>query len=77
MEDREKLRLWLDWYNLTQSWLIDTLRRRGLEVDKATLSSALKGTITGPRVTKIMEVFHRSETGTSRGIEPIGGPACA
>lgn len=71
MEDREKLRLWLDWYNLTQSWLIDTLRRRGLEVDKATLSSALKGTITGPRVTKIMEVSRQIQDEYEKFIQSV------
>lgn len=58
MDERMSLRLWLDQYNLTQSWLIDVMRRGGLEVDKATLSGTMKGTITGPRVSKIMEVAH-------------------
>lgn len=63
MDERMSLRLWLDQYNLTQSWLIDVMRRRGLEVDKATLSGTLKGTITGPRVSKIMEVAHDIQSG--------------
>lgn len=71
MEDRENLRVWLDRYNLTQSWLIDTLRRRGLEVDKTTLSSALKGTIVGPRVEKIMETSHQIQDEYEKFVQSI------
>lgn len=74
MDERMSLRLWLDQYNLTQSWLIDVMRRRGLEVDKATLSGTLKGTITGPRVSKIMEVAHDIQSGYSGCLEYLQTP---
>ena len=47
------------------------MRRRGLEVDKATLSGTLKGTITGPRVSKIMEVAHDIQSGYETFISTI------
>ena len=60
MDERMSLRLWLDQYNLTQSWLIDVMRRRGLN-----------GTISGPRVSKIMEVSLDIQSGYETFISTI------
>lgn len=59
MEDRGCLRSRLQENNLTYTWLINVLKLRGLEVDKTTLSSAVNGTITGPRVAKILDNSHQ------------------
>ena len=71
MDERMSLRLWLDQYNLTQSWLIVVMRRRGLVVVLGWLWGTLKGTITGPRVSKIMEVAHDIQSGYETFISTI------
>lgn len=58
MENRVSLRSRLQDNHLNYSWLIYALKLRGVEVDKFTLSSAVNGTISGPRVPKIMEASH-------------------
>ena len=58
METRVSLRSRLQDNHLNYSWLIYALKLRGVEVDKSTLSSAVNGTISGPRVPKIMEASH-------------------
>lgn len=55
MDSQKDLRSRLQDHGLNYTWLIKVLKFRGLVVDKTTLSSAVNGTITGPRVEKIME----------------------
>lgn len=45
--------------HLSYAWLIDQMRRRGTEVDKSTLSSAVNGTITGERVETILTLGNK------------------
>ncbi len=58
MSNREDLRSRLQNHHLTFTWLINALKLHGLVVDKTTLSSAVNGTITGPRVETIMANSH-------------------
>ena len=58
MGERQSLRSRLQENHLSYSWLINMMKFRGYEVDKATVSSAVNGTITGDRVTKINELGH-------------------
>ena len=53
-EERKRLRDRLTDYNLSYTWLINIMRRKGVEVDKSTVSSVVNGTITGDRVTTIV-----------------------
>lgn len=56
MEDkRVTLRNRLQDYNLSYSWLIVSMRRKGLNVEKSTLSSVMSGVIVGERAEKILE----------------------
>lgn len=56
MEDkRVTLRNRLQDYNLSYSWLIVGMRRKGLNVEKSTLSSVMSGVIVGERAEKILE----------------------
>ena len=42
--------------HLSYTWLINMRKRKGFVIDKSTVSSAVNGTITGDRVTKINEL---------------------
>ena len=44
--------------HLSYAWLINIMKRKGYEIDKSTVSSAVNGTITGDRVTKIINLGH-------------------
>lgn len=58
MDEKKSLRYRLQEYHLSYSWLIDMMGKKGMEVDKSTLSSAVNGTIKGERVGKILEMAH-------------------
>lgn len=58
MGERQSLRDRLQKNHLSYSWLINMMKLKGYEIDKATVSSAVNGTITGDRVTKINELGH-------------------
>lgn len=57
-EYQQSLRDRLQRNHLSYSWLINMMKLRGFETDKATVSSAVNGTITGDRVTKINDLGH-------------------
>lgn len=54
-EKREFIREKLGKFSLSQIWLINELEERGILTDKTELSSAIKGTRRGPKVTEIIE----------------------
>ena len=56
--ERQSLRNRLQDNHLSYAWLINMMKCKGFEVDKATVSSAVNGTITGDRVTKIINLGH-------------------
>lgn len=56
--ERQSLRTRIQDNHLSYSWLINMMKLKGYEVDKSTLSSAVNGTITGDRVTKILTLAH-------------------
>lgn len=58
MGERKSLRERLLNNHLSYTWLINMMKLKGLEVDKSTVSSAVNGTITGDRVTKIHDLAH-------------------
>lgn len=58
MGERQSLRERLLSNHLSYAWLINMMKLKGFEVDKSTVSSAVNGTITGDRVTKIHDLGH-------------------
>ena len=59
-EQRKALRARLDEHNLTFAWLINILNEHmGFRVDKSEMSSAVNGTISGPKAKSIIEMSHR------------------
>ena len=58
MSEHPNLRMRLMENHLSYAWLIAMMRLKGVEVDKSTISSAVNGTITGDRVTKIIDLAH-------------------
>ena len=54
MKDREKIRYRLSVNHLSFAWLIDMLRKRGIETSGPILSAILAGTRNGPSVDKII-----------------------
>lgn len=58
MGERPSLRERLLRNHLSYAWLINMMKLKGFVIDKSTVSSAVNGTITGDRVTKINEVGH-------------------
>ena len=59
-EQRKALRARLDEHNLTFAWLINILNdHKGMRVDKSEMSSAVNGTISGPKAQSIIEMSHR------------------
>lgn len=53
MKEREKIRYRLSINHLSFAWLIDMLRKRGIETNGPVLSAILAGTRNGPSVDKI------------------------
>lgn len=58
MNERRSLRERLLSNHLSYAWLINMMKLKGMEIDKSTVSSAVNGTITGDRVTKINDLGH-------------------
>lgn len=58
MGERQSLKNRLQDNHLSYAWLINIMKRKGYEIDKSTVSSAVNGTITGDRVTKIINLGH-------------------
>lgn len=58
MGERQSLRERLLRNHLSYAWLINMMKLKDFVIDKSTVSSAVNGTITGDRVTKINEVGH-------------------
>ena len=54
VEARSRIRAKLGEYCLTNQWLMNELGRRGVKVDKSTLSSALTGRIKGEKPQRIV-----------------------
>ena len=54
MKEREKIRYRLSVNHLSFAWLIDMLRKRGIETNGPVLSAILAGTRNGPSVDKII-----------------------
>ena len=54
MKEREKIRYRLSINHLSFAWLIDMLRKRGIETNGPVLSAILAGTRNGPSVDKII-----------------------
>ena len=54
MNEREKIRYRLSVNHLSFVWLIDMLRKRGVETSSPILSAILAGTRSGPSVDKII-----------------------
>ena len=53
---REKIKRALDKNALTQVWLINRLRERGLTTDKTELSSVFSGTRRGAKISALLRV---------------------
>ena len=58
MDERQSLRVRLQDNHLSYAWLINMMSMQGFSVDKTTVSSAVNGTITGDRVSKIIILVH-------------------
>lgn len=58
MDERQSLRVRLQDNHLSYAWLINMMSMQGFSVDKTTVSSAVNGTITGDRVSKIINLGH-------------------
>lgn len=58
MSEHRSLRLRLMENHLSFTWLINMFRLKGFEVDKSAVSSAINGTITGDKATKIIDLGH-------------------
>lgn len=56
--ERQSLRDRLTANHLSYAWLINIMKMKGYETDKSTVSSAVNGTISGDRVTKIINLGH-------------------
>lgn len=54
MKEREKIRYRLSVNHLSFAWLIDMLRKRGIETSGPVMSAILAGTRNGPSVEKII-----------------------
>lgn len=54
MEDRDQIRYRLSINHLSFAWLIDMLRKRGIETSGPVMSAILAGTRNGPSVEKII-----------------------
>ena len=54
VKEREKIRYRLSVNHLSFAWLIDMLRKRGIETNGPVLSAILAGTRNGPSVDKII-----------------------
>lgn len=54
MKEREKIRYRLSINHLSFAWLIDMLRKRGIETSGPLMSAILAGTRNGPSVEKII-----------------------
>ena len=54
MNDRDEIRYRLSINHLSFAWLIDMLRKRGIETTSPILSAILAGTRSGPSVDKIV-----------------------
>ena len=54
MNERERIRYRLSINHLPFAWLIDMLRKRGIETTSPILSAILAGTRSGPSVDKII-----------------------
>lgn len=54
MEEREKIRFRLRVNNLTSTWLIGMLGKRGINTDRSTMSAVLAGTRNGAKVDEIV-----------------------
>jgi hypothetical protein len=54
VKEREKIRYRLSVNHLSFAWLIDMLRKRGIETSSPVLSAILAGTRNGPSVDKII-----------------------
>lgn len=55
MKDRDIVREMLHRNCLSQTWLIRQLEQAGVQVDKSTMCSILKGTRTGPKCQEILQ----------------------
>ena len=54
-EEGHKIRVSLAEFGLTQVWLIEELRKRGIITDKTEMSSVLSGTRHGRKVDQILK----------------------
>lgn len=54
MQEREKIRYRLSVNHLSFTWLIEMLRKRGIETSGPTMSAIFAGTRNGPSVDKII-----------------------
>ena len=54
MNERDKIRYRLTINHLSFAWLIDMLRKRGIETSSPVLSAVFAGTRSGPSVDKII-----------------------
>lgn len=54
MNERENIRFRLRVNNLTSTWLIGMLRKRGVDTDRSTMSAILAGTRNGAKVDEIV-----------------------
>lgn len=54
MKEREKIRYRLSINHLSFTWLIDMLRKRGIETSGPVISAIFAGTRNGPSVEKII-----------------------
>lgn len=54
MNERDKIRYLLSVNHLSFAWLIEMLRKRGIETTSPVLSGVLAGTRSGPSVDKII-----------------------
>lgn len=55
MEERIDIRLRLQKYNLSYTWLISQLRMRGVTTDKTEMSSVISGVRRGPKAERIIQ----------------------
>lgn len=54
MNERESIRFRLRTNNLTSTWLINMLGKRGIVTDRSTMSAILNGTRNGEKVDEIV-----------------------
>lgn len=64
-KERDEIRILLYRNNLTSTWLINQLDKKGISVDKSELSSALAGSRKGAKIEKVisesLNILHRYE----------------